>query len=260
MKELLTDLDVWLERAARKSLAVLLDYDGTLAEIVGRPSNARMTMATKKILQDMSGLKEVRVAVISGRALSDLKQRVPVKGVALVGSHGLESSFGGQRVSARYVRKLAQLRQQLTVELRGMSGVVLEPKPFSLAIHYRLALPADGRQVQIMVQRFCAGAVAEGQVQLLAGKKVIEIMPPVVTDKGQAVKSLLRTWGQKKFLPIFIGDDRTDESAFKVLRGQGLTIKVAGPDSRSSAEYYLPSVNSVRKFLTLLVRLKGRGA
>jgi trehalose 6-phosphate phosphatase len=262
MKNLLLSIADWRERLKCEPLALFLDYDGTLSAIAPTPAQAKLPYATQELLRALVRLKDVKVAVISGRALADLRRMVPVEGVAFVGSHGVEFPSKGlvsKRVPNRYLQELRELKGTLKGELRELSAVLREQKPFSLAIHYRRATPGDEKKVKRIVLDLCEDAVHQGHVSIMSGKKVIEIMPPTAMDKGQAAVRLLRTWGRKKRLPIFIGDDRTDEAAFEALRDCGITIKVGTSDVRSAAEYYVDSVDDVRTLLRMVLCLRSKG-
>jgi trehalose 6-phosphate phosphatase len=259
MKNLLLSIPKWRKRLESEPLAVFLDYDGTLSAIAPTPSEAKLPYATKAVLQSFARLKNVKVAIVSGRALSDLGGLVAVRGLSLVGSHGMEYKVAGTKtclVSAYYLRELAGLKSVLELHLADVPGVLLEHKPFSLAIHYRQASSVSEQRIKQVVLDYCESAVNQNKIAILTGSKVIEIMPPNAMNKGRAVKRLLRIWGGKKFLPIFIGDDKTDEHAFDVLKGRGITVKVGGVDEQSSARYYLNSVADVRSFLMLVLYLR----
>lgn len=256
MKNLLCNLDGWRERLQHEPLAVFLDYDGTLAAIAPTPAEARLPAATQETLQALVRLKNVRSAIISGRVLSDLKKMVPVKGIAYVGSHGMEFCVKGlasQRVSRQHIQELGQLRSQLQRGLQGIPGTLLEQKPFSLAIHYRKASAASARKAKRIIFDICQDALHHGRISIMSGKKVIEILPPDRMDKGRAVQRLWHMWGRKKYLPVFIGDDRTDEAAFDLLRTNGLTVRVGRAGKGSGAEYYVNDVDDVRTLLKMIL-------
>lgn len=259
MKKLLLNLAGWRERLAHEPLAIFLDYDGTLSAIAPTPADAKLSLAMREILKALVQNKNVKVAIISGREFSDLRKMISVKGLSYVGSHGiefLEKGFTSERISKQYLKELGGLGLKLQHELGGSSEILFEWKSFSLAVHYRKASPGAGKKVKMVVLDICHDAVNGGRISIMFGKKVIEIMPPVVMDKGRALEKLLKCWGSKKYLPIFIGDDRTDEAAFNVLRGRGLTIKVGAPHVRSKAEYYLDAVQDVKSFLRMILHLR----
>ncbi len=259
MKNILLDLDDWQKRLRLRPLAVFLDYDGTLSAIAPTPAEATLPHATREILKALLKLKHVKVAVISGRALNDLRKMVPVPGLVLAGSHGIEFRMEGlpsKCVPRRYFHEMHGLRRRLKDKLQDVAGVLFEQKPFSCAIHYRKALPGSGKKIKQVVRDACDEAVRQGKVVVLSGKKVIEIMPPGAMDKGRVVARLLRLWGKKRFLPVFIGDDQTDEAAFKVVRKRGLTVRVGTPSKRSKAQYFLNGVEDVRMLLEMILYLR----
>ncbi len=259
MRNFLRSFSEWRTRFEREPLAILLDYDGTLAPIAPVPQQAKLPVAAQQVLKNLVKLDHVRVGVISGRSLSDLKRMISVRGVALVGSHGLESP-SLKAVSAAVLDKGGNSRSflfaALKKELHGLPGIFLEEKPFSLAIHYRQASLSDEKKAKKIVLDVCSEALAKKRISMMAGKKVVEIMSPLIKGKGFAVEKLLRGWG-KKYLPIFIGDDVTDESAFAAVRRRGLTVKVGSPDKRSAAQYYVNDVEDVRMILEMILYSRG---
>ena len=259
MKNLLLNLDLWRERLKTEPLALCLDYDGTLSAIAPTPEEATLPFQTREILSALVQLKDVKVAIVSGRALNVLKELVQVPGLSYVGSHGAEFSSPGitpRKLSKRYYRVLQELKQGMSSSLGGMNGVLFEHKPVSFAVHYRKTSALAEKKVKRLVLEACSDLVHQEQISVMQGKKVIEIMPPHVMNKGQAAQRLLRAWGRKKYLPIFIGDDRTDEAAFEVFEGSGLTVKVGRNTTDSAARHYLDDVQSVRTFLQMIFYLR----
>lgn len=259
MKNLLLNLAVWRERLRCEPLAVFLDYDGTLAAIAPSPQEAALPFQTHEILKTLVKIRDVKVAVVSGRAIRELQEMVRVPGCSYVGSHGLELRSAGMTfcyVPRKYLSTLQALEQRLSADVQDISGVLLERKPFSFAVHYRKTTPVGERRVKRIALERCSEAVRKGQISVLRGKKVIEIMPPHAMNKGEAAGRLLRIWGKKRRLPIFIGDDRTDESAFMVFRRKGLTVRVGKERRHSAAEYFLNNVKDVRFFLQILIHIR----
>jgi trehalose-phosphatase len=259
MKNFLRHLSFWREKISRDQVALFLDYDGTLSEIASTPEEAVLSCEMRGVLKALVGLKGVRVAIISGRSLRDLRRMVPVKGLSYVGSHGLEfqSSKGvSSQVPKRYLQQLAVLKKEFTCLLSRCPGMMLEEKPFSLAVHYRNVALVPERKIRAAIMNVCADALMAQSVAVMPGKKVVEILPPLATDKGSALKHLWSRWGEEKFFPVYIGDDRTDEAAFHALRSCGLTIRVGGSGKRSKAEYYLNSVDDVLGLLKMFLDVK----
>lgn len=259
MKNLLLDIPRWKSRIEKSPLALFLDYDGTLSDIAPTPEEAQMPFFTREILKALTGLTDVKVSIISGRPLRDLQQVVGLDEVVLVGSHGLECSDKTWRCGPADVESTA-LFSEILVELDKLSslysGLRVERKPFSVAVHYRQVAVADEKRAVNRIRVICRKAVSSGKYELLLGKKVFELVPAGGMDKGSAVMKLLDLWGMKDPWPVFIGDDITDESAFKALKGKGLTVRVGAARAKSAAEYYLSTTLDVRSFLTLLVYLR----
>lgn len=258
MKSLLRNLSRWKRRLMDSPLALFLDYDGTLAPIALTPARARLPRETRQILLGLSRLKDVRIAIVSGRGLKDLRRMVSVRGLSYVGSHGLELETDGRVASApsaMYLRVLGELREHVKCGLKSVRGILLEEKPFSLAIHYRLAAASREDSILRLVRDVCRKPLRDGAISVLPGKKVIEILPAQADHKGKSVQRLLRLW-KGDFTSVFIGDDRTDETAFAFLKRRGLTIRVGAGRERSQAQYYVDSVEEARFFLRLILQLR----
>ena len=261
MKAFLPELHLWRQRFAHGPLLLFLDYDGTLAPIAPTPAEASLSPRMRDVLRALAGLPKVRLAVVSGRSLDDVRRMVSVRGIVYVGSHGIEFADEDAResfVPRYYLRQLAGLRHKLIPALRGIRGILFEEKPFSFAVHYRKASFYGQHQAEVIVRNICREPCRRALVGLMAGKKVLEIIPPSGMDKGKAVARLTRLWWEPGLLPVYVGDDLTDESAFMALKGQGLTVRV-GPRRASAAAYYLPGVENVRMLLTLILYFRTAG-
>jgi len=237
-----------------------LDYDGTLVPIAARPEDARPTPALLSLLVQLARLPFVKVVVVSGRPLADLCALLSVPGITYVGTHGLEirTATGETRSlmpAGAFTMVMARLRREIETTIAGHPGVLLEDKRSMLALHYRLASEEDGElavaQFLITVQAYQRRGVA---LEVLHGKKVVEVRP-VGVNKGKAVQSLLER-GDHTILPLYVGDDVTDEDAFQALNGRGLTILVADPPRRTAAQYYLRHPEEVSYFLSRVLSLR----
>jgi trehalose-phosphatase len=241
--------------------AVFLDYDGTLTPIVARPELAVMSDEMRGIVRDLA--RCCPVAVISGRDLRDVRDKVGLEEIIYAGSHGFDiAGPGGLRMeneqAAGFVPALDAAERELLEQLGRVPGAQVERKRFSIAAHYRNV--ADER----------AGEVEEAVDAVLArhrglrkghGKKVFEIQPRIDWHKGRALLWLLRALGldQGGVLPIYIGDDLTDEDAFKALRGRGLGIVVREEPRRTAAAQALENPAEVGSYLRRLAELIGGG-
>lgn len=249
---------------------LFLDYDGTLAPIVSTPGKAIMPQKTKKALRRLSGISCCKVAVITGRSLSDIQKKIGLKGnIVYVGNHGFE--IKGPKINfkspvpAGYRSTLDEIKQKLQKALSGIKGILIEDKGFSLSLHYRLAGEKDIQKIKTEFYATLVPYEVRNGAKVKTGKKVFEIRPPMDWDKGKVVLWLLARQkfllGKKKkdILPIYIGDDVTDEDAFGALKGRGLTIRV-GKLKNSRARYYLENTDEASGFLDILSIDLGRNA
>ncbi len=244
----------------KKSLLLLLDYDGTLAPIVNLPCRAAMLPGMKSVVRKLSGNPGCRVAIISGRSLRDLKQRVGLSSVIYAGCHGMELEGQGikwkHRVPGKWPLLLKEIRRKLMRRFSAIRGILVENKRLTLAVHYRMVsgknIPRACRILGSLLERY----VVLDDLRLIPGKKVIEIIPPVDWNKGKCVTWLLDRLhdGRKTrdLIPVYIGDDVTDEDAFISLRGKGVTILV-GKRRETAAHYCLKNPEEVLDLLKRIV-------
>jgi len=238
-----------------RPLLLFLDYDGTLVEIAARPELARPTPELLELLIRLVARRDLKVMVVSGRPLRDLQELLPVPGLNFLGSHGGEAYISGRfhplQVAATDDEELSRWRNWLGESLQPFRGWWIEDKPFGFALHYR-QVPAEHVDEFIgNLGEWREQLRNEGRFQLLAGRKVLEILPPGIS-KGAAIQEILSLPGFLGFFPIYLGDDITDESAFHILQGQGLTIKVGRPGTETAASHFLPDPEAVQHFLALL--------
>jgi trehalose-phosphatase len=246
-------------RAAAGDMLLALDFDGTLAPIVPHPEDAAILAAARNAIGALAARGDTRVAIVSGRALADVRARVGIPSIYYAGNHGLEIEGPGLRrvleEAERARPALAECARRVAALEREYAGVFLEDKRLSLSLHYRnLPDPSDETGVVRRVHELCAGI--EG-VRLTDGKKIVEVRPDVDWDKGRAtvflLDSLLR---DAPAAPVtFIGDDRTDEDAFRALGDRGEGVLVADPPpAETAAVAYLRSPLEVADLLNDLAR------
>jgi trehalose-phosphatase len=260
--------EVWPDFTAAVSevehVLLLADYDGTLAAIVGRPEEAVLSAGARRKLQTLAGKTEISTGVISGRQLAELKALVAIQGIYYAGNHGLEIEGPGLEYinpgaeAARPV--ITALGARLVEALENITGVIIQQKGFSVSVHYRLA-PDREDTVTSTVKRITAPYVAKGEIRVYPMKRVWEIRPPVDWDKGRAAvfigQHVKETLKINRLLTIYLGDDTTDEDAFRVLRRpDGWSVFIAGEKTSSTADHYLKSVAEVEEFLDRLIKLK----
>lgn len=252
------------EEIRTRKIALFLDYDGTLTPIVPTPAQAKLSLPLKRQLTRLSEKLPGRIAVISGRQLADIKKKVNVPAIVYVGNHGLEIKGPGlnfNRVIAQgFSKEIRKLRELLRQKLQHIKGILLEDKRVALGVHYRLVTKSDILKVKKICSETLKPYIHAKKVKVIAGKKVLEVRPPVNWHKGKAVLWLLRKFRaqSKNIVAVYIGDDKTDEEAFNVLKAGALTVFV-GSTHRTQARYYLKNTAEVNVFLGYLYTLlKGR--
>lgn len=239
-----------------KRAAIFLDYDGTLTPIVADPRDARLDDAIRATIEDLA--RRCTVAIVSGRERTDVARMVGLDNLIYVGSHGFDIA-GPDGLHKEHERApelvpvLDRAEQRVRTDLADVAGALVERKRFAIAAHYRSVAPQDAARVERAVD----AAVAEAP-QLLrktGGKMLFELRPNVDWDKGRAVGWLLAHLGLDRpdIVPLYIGDDETDEDAFAVMhRYGGLGILVSPDAQRTSADYRLDDPAAVGRFLRRL--------
>ncbi len=259
MRHLFKDWKKVSRELAGKHVYFFLDYDGTLAPIVSSPEKALIHQEVRLTLAAISVLPSVRLAIISGRSLADIKEKIQLKGIVYCGNHGME-------IEGPYIKfnsyMSPQLKQQikeicfgLRCALEGIKGAILEDKDFTLSLHYRKVRKSEQALLKKRFRDVLAPYVREGRVAVKAGKMVLEVRPSLSWNKAKAVMWLLAREKlracEKEVLAVYLGDDSTDEDAFRALKGKGLTVLVGKPQKAFSSDYYL---NNCRETGVLLNR------
>jgi trehalose 6-phosphate phosphatase len=257
--------DVWDKVAHRLKSAnhvlLLSDFDGTLTPIMDRPELAALPQEIRKLLRTLAKSRRYTIGIVSGRALVDLKSKIGLEGIIYAGNHGLEiEGFGSGFLDpiAEEMRPFLQmLNQALSTTLRGIKGVFVEDKGLTVSVHYRLVDDTEERRVKDAFSRVTDPLHVTGKIRITQGKKVYEIRPPVDWDKGKAIAWLIakckEVRGKSGALPIYLGDDLTDEDGFKVIeRNNGISIFVGEESFHSIARYFLKSPEEVVQFLKML--------
>lgn len=260
MKYLFNALDKVRNELSGRCLNLFLDFDGTLAPIVNKPDKARMPCKIKASLDKLSKKLGPRIAIVSGRAIRDIKNRVGLKGIVYVGNHGLE--IEGPRlhfcasIFPEYKAALERIKEELSRKISAVKGAFIEDKGLSLSLHFRQASESNRALAKAIFHEVVIMDKIKGIIKTKSGKMVLEIRPPADTDKGRVVMWLLArqqfAYQGKQVLPIYIGDDLTDEDAFKALKNKGITVFV-GESKDSYAGYYLKNVNEVAEFLKVIL-------
>lgn len=244
-----------VEQAAR--IGVFLDFDGTLSDIVPVPADAKLDPTINPLLGALASNPTISVGILSGRSLQDLQARVGREGLIYVGNHGLEIEAGETRFrdpeAEALRRELKCVSLQLQLALDGVEGMEIEDKGLTLSVHFRRV----NEDMQDWVRDTALETATKSRsFTAREGKKVVEVRPRLAWDKGHALKWLLKEVLPGSTLPIYIGDDVTDEDAFAAIP-EGITIRVGGiPEAGTQAQYVLPDVPSVARFLSWLNQAK----
>ena len=246
-----------------RNIMLFLDFDGTLAAIVDHYKSATILRESKMLLKQIAKIPECFVTVVSGRALVDVKKRVGLKNIFYAGNHGLEVAGPGINytlfVEADVKRRLRKMHADLVRSVGRIKGVLIENKGLTLSVHYRRVADKDFIAFEQVFLECVWPYIKDQRIDISEGKKVFEIKPDVEWNKGSAVlwfiKHLRKNNRRQKFLPIFIGDDVTDETVFVALKDKGLCIRV-GCRKTSSAQYCLENINQVARFLKTILNSK----
>jgi trehalose-phosphatase len=233
-------------------VAVFLDYDGTLTPIVSHPEKAWLSDSMQHALRKL--VARAPVAVLSGRDLDNVRRRVNIDGIVYAGSHGFD--IAGPRglrreMGTEFLSNLDIAEKELREALDGISGARVERKRISIAAHYRNVKEEDIPPVELAVAKVAA---RHRGLRRMEGKKVFELLPDVAWDKGKAVLWLLETLSLERanICPLYIGDDRTDEDAFRALEQRGIGILVSQRSQPTAAHYSLRNPAEVERFLRAL--------
>ena len=234
------------------SVALFLDFDGTLVPIVSDPMQPRLDPDTAETLKLIASQGFLDTAIISGRAVEDLFSRIRLKGLIYAGNHGLEI-FGRD---LRFVEPLASSRREqleticedLARELLPIPGAIVEYKGLTASVHFRTVDPALVPDVESVV--YAAVARNGALFRVSTGRKVFEILPRTNWHKGAAVRWIIDHLGDQPDLSIYLGDDTSDEDAFSVLP-DAITITGGGAPV-TCANYQLPDPTAVHEFLLWL--------
>jgi len=243
--------------------AVFLDYDGTLTPIVNRPEDAVISESMRAAVRGLA--ERCPVCVVSGRDRRVVQALMGVDDLIVAGSHGFdiwsptEGTFQHEAGGG-----FEQLIERVTARVREkadpIEGSLVELKKASVALHYRLVSDADRPAIAAIVDRVLAEH--PGELKVTPGKMVYEIQPKLEWDKGKAVLYLLEALGLDgdDVVALYLGDDVTDEDAFRVLSGKGIGIFVGQADDPevggrgTSAAFVLDSIEEVERFLDTLAR------
>ena len=260
MKSPLKTWNKFSSQLKNKTLFLFLDYDGTLTPIVKHPDLAKLKPEHRSILKRLSKQKNIRMAVVSGRSLREVKNKVRVPGIIYAGNHGFElqgSKLRFQHPKAKSAQKiLKKIHAVLQKKFKPFKGIFSENKKYTLSIHTRLANIADEKRAWKILNEAVQPYLKKSQIKITHGKKVWEIRPKINWHKGAIVKWILKQplFQKESPLSLYLGDDKTDEDGFKAIGKKGLGIRVTqNPREKTAAKYSLRSTHEVFKFLQKLL-------
>jgi trehalose 6-phosphate phosphatase len=244
----------WRERAVERirvasRCALFLDFDGTLAERTRTPQEARLPPATRRVLSVLARHPKVELLFISGRRRADLRQRVRLRGCRYLGLFGAED---GGRPRWRRSAAMRQVRAEVKSRLADLPSVGVEDKGPAFVVHYPEASPRVRRQARRRLTAVLRRTTAAHHFRSAHG---LEVVPPDVRGKGAVIRQLLRRPAWRHALPVYLGDDLSDESAFRAAR-RGVTVRV-GSERRTAARHRLKDPSGVRAFLEMLADALG---
>ncbi|URA09249.1 bifunctional alpha,alpha-trehalose-phosphate synthase (UDP-forming)/trehalose-phosphatase [Thermospira aquatica] len=237
-----------IQKRFHKNIFLFLDYDGTLTPIAETPDQAVISDDMRSLIIKLK--EHIPVAVISGRALKDVKEKIGIEDIIYAGNHGAEIWDGNKIIinqnSMENRDLLEELLDKLTKALAHIQGVWVEDKGITASLHFRNVAPNEVGEVFSTFDRIAREY--KENFRFITGKKVFEIRPLNIWNKGNAVSWIIENMGENRF-PIYIGDDTTDEDAYIALQNRGLSISIGGSVNANS---YLQSQEEVKRFLTVL--------
>ncbi|CAA0840785.1 Probable trehalose-phosphate phosphatase I [Striga hermonthica] len=266
----LSKFDEIMRVSMGKKVVVFLDYDGTLSPIVDDPDSAFMTDEMREVVREVA--RFCPTAIVSGRSSAKVYNFVRLSELYYAGSHGMDikgpskgHTKGNQIIlcqpATEFLPIIHEVEKSLLEEIKHIPGAKVENNKFCLSVHYRCV--EEKRWVELV--DIVKSVIKEyKELRLSQGRKVMEIRPLIKWDKGNALEFLLQSLGfaeSNDVFPVYIGDDRTDEDAFMVLRdrGQGLGILVSKGPKETKASYTLQEPTEVMHFLKRLVEWHKRG-
>ncbi len=242
-------------------LWLFLDYDGTLADFAPTPEQVTPDPTLVDLLARLAQEPRLRLAIVSGRRLSHVQELVPVPGILLAGTYGLElQTAEGQRIDRLAFDEIRPtldcLKPKWVDLLVGREGFFLEDKGWALALHARFADDDETEQVLVTARRSAVQATKGSSAELfrlLGGHKFLEIGPKLA-HKGRTVDYLLERYPWPGALPVYLGDDDKDEEAFGVIKARGgITVLVASEPRETEADFRLSTPQAARRWLETLL-------
>ncbi len=242
------------QKSGSRKAVLFLDYDGTLTPIVSNPEKALLSGTVRSILIDLSEI--INVAVISGRDRRDIQKLINIDSIFYAGSHGFDIS-GPNNVEMQYkegekvLQSLDNAEEILKKKLHGIKGSHVERKKYAIAVHYRNVEIDQVDKLQAIVAEIIQ---SDEKLKTGSGKKILELKPNLNWHKGKALRWLMEKLNLQidEYMPLFIGDDITDEDALKEIQDSGVGILVGSHEQKTHAAYHLKDTTEVVEFLQKL--------
>ncbi|OGU63411.1 MAG: trehalose-phosphatase [Stygiobacter sp. RIFOXYC12_FULL_38_8] len=235
-----------------RQIILFLDYDGTLVPIMEKPSLAVMSYQMEEILRDLNRKGNISIFLVTGRAHSDIKKIFRVKDVTIISNHGFQIT--GKNINwshpdiKHFLPSLRKTKLLLMKKLNFFPSTFLEDKRITMTVHFRNAekkhIPLLKKTVRNIVVNY------KEDLHTTSGKKVVEVRPNIRWNKGEAVLKIMKRLRIRNEATkiLYVGDDKTDEDAFKALKHKAVTI-VVGRKQNSHANYYVRNTDEVQKVL-----------
>ncbi|MDZ4678528.1 MAG: trehalose-phosphatase [Oligoflexia bacterium] len=232
-----------LKTLVQESCLIGFDFDGTLVSIVSDPKKVVVKKQVLNLLKQLSLKKSV--AIISGRKRSDVIKFIPIKKIQVLGNHGIEGSKINLKTKNNIFNQVAKWNEKLKPQVLKYSGVNIENKKYSLSIHYRHAINRSKTRAQLLeiIKKL------EIRARVIDGIFVLNLLPLKSGNKGEALKKLIKK--SVCTTSLYIGDDITDEDAFKLSSNRVLTVRV-GVSKKTKAQFHLKQQSEILKLLKTL--------
>ena len=252
-------LAAWQNRPATSRPLLLMDFDGTLVDFAVDPASVWLPESRKELLQLLAARSDYTVGFVSGRRITDLRERAGALAAAYyAGLHGLEIDGPDLKFTHAGIGvatpTIGVLSKELRRAVRGLAGVIIEDKGLSVVLHTRGASKADSLHARTRFLALSEPYLIEGLLRIQPGDEMAELLPNVDWTKGDAVRCIIKhveiQCGEPVW-PLYVGDDTTDADAFEAIGESGLTIAVS--NRTAGAAFHLPDPVAVEAFLTAIV-------
>ena len=247
-----------------RGIYLFLDYDGTICPLSKETYHPVLSVPMRQMLEKLKHKSCVKIALISGRSIRDLRKKIGLSSLVYSGNHGLEIKGPGLRFESPVKSSHKNIIHKLIVKFRkefsDIPGLLVNDKGLSVSLHYRFATPSQKKRIHEAYLKIIRPFLATGKIIVFPGKKIHEVKPNLPWNKGNAVEWLLSHEAQKKkgegLLPVYLGDDVTDEDAFRVLADKGVAVRIGKARGVSHARYFLRNIDEVLSFLKRLKKMK----